>query len=111
MAPNEMHDRIDEHDKRLDYHDERLNIHAARFDRISLIIEGDDKGGIKGLVGMMRDMSEAVSNLVEWRKEWEITFRVVRVSVVVGLFLLGIIGAGVWWPQIELLLKVFGGLP
>lgn len=106
MAPND--ERLDEHGKRLDNHDERLNIHAARFDRLSLIIEGDDKAGIKGLVGMMRDMSDVLSSLVEWRHEWEITFRVIRIVGVAGLILLSIIAAGVWQAPIQYLITLLG---
>lgn len=119
MAPNEdLHGQVQQNSKRLDdygatlhEHGDRLNSQGHDLRRLTFVVLGDNEGGVDGIVGGMKEMRHAVTSLVEWRHEWEITLRVVRVSVVVGLVLLGVIGAGVWWPQIEILLKAFGGLP
>lgn len=103
--------RLDEHGVQLNQYGERLNIHAARFDRLQLIIEGDEKAGVRGLVGMMKDTSEVLASLVEWRHEWEITFKVIRIAAIVGLTLLGVIAVGVWRVPLEVVLKLLGGIP
>jgi len=113
MPPNDNDPRLDEHAKRLDAHDERLNIHATRFDRLELVLQGDEKLGVRGLVQHMAEMNETLRDLVEWRNELIIYARAIKLGGRIALILLGMIVGGVWWPslwpQIQVLIKLLGG--
>lgn len=119
MPPNDdLHTQVQQNTKRLDAHedrfrtvDERLNIQSQRSDRYLLILEGDEKAGIKGVVAMIRDMGKAVDSLMEWRKEWEITFRLIRIAIPLTLFLLTLMAAGEWRTQILELIKLLEKIP
>lgn len=113
MPPNESHDRLDEHGKRLDSQDERLNIHAARFDKIDLVLQGDSRLKIPGLIQSMDDLHQTLQDFVEWRKELMIYARMANLGGRIILILLGLIVGGVWWPsvwpQMQVLIKLLGG--
>lgn len=113
MPPNESIERLDEHSSRLDHHDERLNIHAQRFDKLDLVLQGDDKLGVRGLVQHMAEMSDVLRGLVEWRNELVIYARAIKVGARWALILLGLIVGGVWWPQVwpqmQVVIKLLGG--
>lgn len=107
---------LDEHGKRLNVHGERLNLHDKRLDEHQRILGeygmslfGDAKLNVKGLVESMKDVSATLRELLAWREELVIYYRAARVAVRLMLILLAVIGGGVWWPQIQALLKFLGG--
>lgn len=113
MSPNENNERIDEHSKRLASHDERLNIHAARFDKIDLVLLGDTKLGVSGLVQGMAEVNTKLHDLLEWRKEVIFYAKMIILGGRMVLILLVLIVGGVWWPeiwpQLQVLIKMIGG--
>lgn len=119
MPPtDELHVQVQQNTKRLDAHDsrfntveERLNIQSQRSDRYLLILEGDDRAGIKGVVSMIRDMEKAVNSLIDWRREWEITFRLIRISIPLALGMLALMVAGEWRTQILDVIKLLEKIP
>lgn len=107
---------LDEHGKRLNVHAERLNAHdkvlgdhQKILSEYGLSLFGDAKLNVPGLIESMKQTSEALNDLAEWRDEMVIYYRAARVAVRIALILLGVIGGGVWWPQIQALLKLLGG--
>lgn len=118
MAPDDMtnEQRLDEHGKRLQVHAERLSSHdrllgehQKMLGEYGLSLFGDEKLHMPGLVESMRTMSAALKELSEWRDEMVIYYRAARMAVRIALILLGLIGGGVWWPYIQVALKVLGG--
>lgn len=113
MPPNDGHERLDEHSKRLDSHDDRLNIHAARFDKVDLVLSGDTKLGITGLVQSMAEVNKTLHDLLEWRKEVVFYAKMIILGGRMVLVLLALIVGGVWWPeiwpQVQVIIKLIGG--
>jgi len=116
--PNEMSQEqlLDEHGKRLNIHagrlsehDKALSEHQRVLGEYGLSLFGDDKLNVKGLVSSMREVNDSLRELLAWREEMTVYYRSARFAVRVVLILLGVIGGGVWWPQIQALLKVLGG--
>lgn len=100
MAPNEDNERLDEHGRRLDRIEDRLNVHSTRFDRFDLVLQGDEKVGVKGLVQAVSEMNDTLRELVDLRDKLVIYWDVIRVAGRWTLILLALIGAGVWWPTL-----------
>lgn len=113
MPLSEQSEKVAEHGRRLDTHDERLNIHATRFERLELVLEGDEKMGVRGLVQHMAEMNNTLKGLVEWRNELVIYARAIKFGGRIALVLLGLIVGGVWWPslwpQAQVFIKFVGG--
>lgn len=122
MAPTEkdngmtQEQLLDEHGKRLNVHAERLNSHdklLGEHQKIlgeyGLSLFGDSKLNIKGLVASMKEVNDSLKEMLAWREEMIIYYRAARMAVRIGLILLGVTGLGVWWPQIQALLRLFGG--
>lgn len=107
--PEQIELRLEEHSQRLADHDARFNTHAQRIDKYDLLLLGDDKLGVKGLVRSMSDLSDVVKDLVEWRTQITTYLRAVFFVARIALLLLGVIAGGVWWPQIQIFLKMLGG--
>ena len=115
MSPTnaEFGDRLDQHGNRLNNIDERLNIHAARFDKLDLVLMGDAKLGITGLVQSMDKVTETLHDLVEWRKEMIFYARMMILGgrLVLGVLIM-ILGTLWWpqlWPQLQVIIKLLGG--
>lgn len=109
MADPEVVARFGEHADRLRQHDERFNIYAQHFDKYDLLLLGDDKLNIKGMVESMSEMSEVVRDLAQWRKDMVLYAHAVKVGGRIILVFLGLIVGGVWWPQLSALIKLLGG--
>lgn len=119
MAPvDDLHAQVSQNTKRLDAHDAILHEHGERMNaqgdgirRLTFLLLGDKEGGVDGLVGAVRELTISVERLVEKQLEADITWDVTKRYFVLFAVLMGLIAAGQWWPQIEILLKVFGGIP
>lgn len=123
MAPTDKTDTpmsqeqlLDEHGKRLNVHAERLNEHdKALSEHQRMLVEyglslfGDAKLNIKGLVESMKEVNESLQKMLAWREEIIVYYRAGRFAVRLLLILAGMGVAGIWWPQIQVLLKLFGG--
>lgn len=113
MSTNEAHDRVEGYEKRADLIDERLNIHSSRLERIDLVLQGDSRLKIPGLIQNMDDLHRTLEDFVEWRKELMIYARMANLGGRIILILLGLIVGGVWWPsvwpQMQVLIKLLGG--
>lgn len=114
MPPNnEQADRLEEHGKRLDHVDERLNIHATRFDRVDLVLLGDTRLGVAGLVQNMAEVNKTLHDLLEWRKEVIFYAKMIIVGGRLVLLLMMMILGTMWWPslwpQVQMLIKLVGG--
>lgn len=106
-STDEMSDRVDQNTRRLDEHgnrldsiDGRLSIHAARVERHEQILIGDDQLGLTGLVTQLKQISGQLNDISEWRAELvgygQFIVNVIKIVVA----LLGMIGFGVWWPEL-----------
>ena len=103
--------RLDEHDHRLDKMDGRLNIHAERGERHEMLLLGDDKLGLTGLVNQLEEISGQLDDLAEWRSQIVTYGSVITAAVKMVVALLGMIGFGVWWPQlVEWYHRLIGGM-
>lgn len=100
--------RLQLHAERLTAHDKILSDHQRVLGEYGLSLFGDDKLNMPGLVESMKQVSEALKDLSTWRDEMVIYYRAARMAVRIALILLGLIGGGVWWPQIQALLRVLG---
>lgn len=97
----DQHDRrLDEHGRRLGHIDERLNNQAVRVERHEQILIGDDQLGLTGLVTQLKQISHQLDDITEWRSQIITYGRVITLAVKLVVALLGMIGFGVWWPQL-----------
>lgn len=112
-VPDQFGKRLDEHGAQLSQHSERLNIHAARFDKVDLVLSGDTKLGITGLVQSMAEVNKTLHDLLEWRKEVVFYAKMIILGGRMVLVLLALIVGGVWWPeiwpQVQVIIKLIGG--
>lgn len=99
---NETEQMLDEHAKHLARHDEQIR-------NLDLVIHGNDRFKIAGLVHTMSEMAEVLRELVEWRNQAVTYGKVILIGARVVLILLSLIAGGVWWPQISAVLKILGG--
>jgi hypothetical protein len=108
MAPtNEMSDKIDQLGRRVDEHgnliialDSRVARHAARVDRHELLLVGDDQLGMTGMVSQLREISDKLDDIAVWRAQMVSYGQIISQAVKITVALLGMIGFGVWWPEL-----------
>jgi hypothetical protein len=105
--------RIDDHEKRLDAVDDRLNRYGAKIERIDLALQGDLLLKIPGLAQRMDDIDKALQELIEWRNMTLFYLKMVIVGGRLVLLLMVMILGTMWWPslwpQVQVLIKIFGG--
>ena len=94
--------RLAEHADRLRQMEERQNIHARRFDDLTLVVVGDERIKVKGLIERTQDIETLLADLLQWRRDVMIWGR-----VALGLLAFGALGE--WLPYVQVLLKVIGG--
>lgn len=117
MAPtNDMSDRLDQHDKRLDEHgkrlgniDERLNQQAVRVSRHETLLLGDDQLGLTGLVVQLREISEQLNDLAEWRAQIVNSASTIILAIKYIIAILSINMISDLWPQIIAWYHALGG--
>lgn len=101
--------RLNVHAERLNRHDELLGEHQKILGEYGLSLFGDAKLNMPGLVESMKQMSAAMKDLLAWRDEIVLYYRAARLGVRLVLIALGLIGLGVWWPQLQALSSLLGG--
>lgn len=99
---DDMEQRLTEHADRLRQVEERQNIHARRFDDLTLIVVGDEKIKVKGLIERTQNMEALLADLVQWRRDLMIWGR-----VALGLLAVGALGE--WLPYMQVILRLIGG--
>ena len=113
MATIGGNDRYDEHSKRLDAQDEKLNVHAARIDKVDLVLLGDAKLGVTGLVQSMAEVNGKLHDLLEWRKDIIFYAKMIIIGGRLVLLLMVLILGTMWWPaiwpQLQVLIRLIGG--
>lgn len=97
--------RLDGQDKRLDDQDKRLDLHDEQIRHLDLVIHGNDRLKVRGVLTTMEEMSQALRELVEWRDQTVMHAKSLLLGAKIMLGLLALIAGGIWIPQIPELMK------
>lgn len=94
--------RIDEHGRILDEHGEAI-------EGLTLVVLGDDKRQIKGLLQRTTDLEKLTKEVKDWRRDMETAWRVGIIYARVMVALLGVLGLAAWKDALAGLLKIIAG--
>lgn len=96
--------RVDEHGNRIEHIEARQNSQGVRLERHDQILVGDPQLGLVGVQVQLREISDKLQDISEWKSQViaAIQFAVNSMTIVAKIVvaLLGMIGFGVWWPEL-----------